>query len=235
MKIGLILIVAMSLMTACASETQHQKQYDFISVAGAGVIKAEPDKVILNLSSTAKESNTAIAKQKADIAYKKILKVLKQAGISDKRIKVTRLSIQPEYQWTNNKQAYKGERVTRNISVEIHDLDKVSGVIQALVENGVSTIDNMQTGFIDEKELKQQAMAAAATAAKRKAKFLARQLDRKLGAAYEISENDTSAPLFRHQQIESFARAKSTSYDAPAEMFGTQEIRSTINVRFKLK
>lgn len=233
MKTILLSIVAVFLLAACANETQQQ--YDFISVAGAGVISTEPDKAILNLSSTAKEANAATAKQKADAAYKNILTVVKKAGIPDKRIKVTRLSIQPEYQWANNKQVYKGERVTRNISVEIHDLEKVSGLIQALVENGVSTIDNMQTGFIDEKELKQQAMAAAASDAKRKAKFLAKQLDRKLGIAYEISENDTSAPLFRHQQIESFSRAKSASYDAPAEMFGTQDIRSTITVRFKLK
>jgi len=235
MKTLLIFIALVLALPACAHESDEPRQAEFVSVAGAGVIKAEPDKAIINISSTAKEATAAQAKRKADAAYKSVLRVLKDADIPSKRIKVTRLSIQPEYQWSNNRQVYKGERVTRNLSVEIHDLEKVSGVVQALVENGVSTIDNMQTGFIDEKSLKQQAMAAAAADAKAKAKFLAEELDRDLGEAYEISEHDTSAPVFRHQQVESFARAKSASYDAPPEMFGTQDIRATVTVRFKLK
>jgi uncharacterized protein YggE len=199
-----------------------------------GEVEQEPDQATLRISINAKQPTLAAAKKLADERYRGVLKVIKEAGIDKKRVKATRISAQPQYEWRNSKQIYKGELVSRSLSIIVNDLEKVSPLMQALVENGVSTIDGMETGFKDRKSLQQQALAAAADDAKAKAKFLAERLGRNLGAAYLISEHNSNAPQMVRRESMMMKADMEASVAAPPEMFGTQKIRATVNVSFNL-
>lgn len=219
-------------VSACAHEPVPEQ--DHISVVGVGEIEQEPDQAIVNVSINAKQPTLPEAKKVADEKYRSVLAVLKKMAIDKKHIKATRISAQPEYEWSNNKQIYKGERVSRSLAITVNDLEKVSPLMQALVENGVSTIDGMNTGFKDPKALQEKAMAAAADDAKAKAKFLAERLGRNLGSAYLISEHNNSQPLVRRPQPSMMARSMSAEQAPPPEMFGTQKVSATVNVSFNL-
>ncbi len=227
-----ILTISASLLllfgtVVCSQE--HNIQQDRISVLGVGVVEQEPDQVTLNVSIIALQPSLIAAKDLADKHYRSVLAVIEAASIDKKYIKVTRINAQSEYTWTNNKQVYKGERVSRSLSIVIIDLDKVSSLMQAVVKNGVSTIDGMAAGFQDSKKLELQALAAAAEDATIKAKLLAKRLGRKIGNAYFITERNNNSPqLFQRERMSSF------SGGAPEEMFGTQKITATVNVSFKL-
>ena len=227
----LIWLVAFS-VSACAHEPVPEQ--DHISVVGVGEIEQEPDQAIVNVSITAKQPNLPEAKKLADDKYRSVLAVLKKMAIDEKHIKATRISAQPEYEWSNNKKIYKGERVSRSLAITVNDLEKVSPLMQALVENGVSTIDGMNTGFKDPKALQKKALAAAADDAKTKAKFLAERLGRNLGSAYLISENNNSQQPEPRPQYSMMAKSISAEQAAPPEMFGTQTISATVNVSFNL-
>lgn len=215
---------------ACSHESNNQQ--DHVSVVGVGMIEHEPDQVILNVSIKTLQPSLAAAKDLADKYYRSVLAVIEAANIDKKYIKVTRINAQPEYVWTNNKQVYKGERVSRSLSIIINDLDKVSSLMQALVKNGVSTIDGMTAGFQDSKGLQLQALEAAADDAATKAKFLAERLGRNLGDAYSITEHNNDSPqIFRGERM---MMKPSIQEAAPAEMFGTQKITATVNVSFNL-
>lgn len=236
MKSFLLMAAFVLVLTACGGESYHQTYPESVSVLGTGLIQAEPDKATLIIGSSAKEPTAIKAKEKADAAYRKILTVLKKANIPKKHIKVTNLSIRPEYQWQGDQQIYKGERVSRTLQIEVHDLEKVSSLVQDLVGSGVTTINRIQTGFIDQKALQRQAMALATKDAKQKADFLAQQLDRDLGVAFDIIEDNNGAPWQRPAQLEGFStRAQSIASDVPPDMFGTQDVRAMVKVRFKLQ
>ena len=129
---------------------------------------------------------------------------------------------------------YRGERVSRSLSITINDLELVSPLMQAVIENGASTIDGIEAGFQDRAALLEQALAAAADDARRKAKFLAERLGRDLGAAFLIQEANSHAPA--RARGPEMAMATSMARDAapPPEMFGTQAIRARVNVSFNL-
>jgi len=201
---------------------------------GVGEVDQEPDQATLNVSVNAKQPTLVEAKKLADQRYSKVLQVLKKAGIDDKFIKATRINAQPEYEWRNSKRIYKGERVSRSLAITINDLDKVSPLMQALVENEVSTIDGINTGFKDPKALQEKALGAAADDARNKAKFLAERLGRNLGSAYNIVEHNMNAPQMVMQERAMMSKSMAADHAPPPEMFGTQKVRATVNVSFNL-
>ena len=231
----LILTISASLIlmlgtSACAHESNNQ--YDHVSVVGVGVVEKEPDQVTLNVSIIALQPSLIAAKGLADKHYRSVLAVIEAASIDKKNIKVTRINAQPEYSWTNNKQVYKGERVSRSLSIIINDLDKVSSLMHALVKNGISTIDGMTAGFQDSKGLQLQALEAAADDAATKAKSLAERLGRNLGSVYSITEHSKDSPqIFRGERM---MMKPSFQEEAPTEMVGMQKITATVNVSFNL-
>ena len=230
---ALVLMVLMTLSSsACAHELPAQQ--DNISVVGVGKVEAEPDQAILNVSISAQKPDLSSAKKLADQRYAAVLKVIKDAKISDNMVTATRITAQPQYEYRSNQQVYKGELVSRSLSIKILDLDKVSPLMQALVENGVSTIDGINTGFQDQKALLQQALAAAADDARDKAKFLAERLGRSLGSAYLISEHNSDAPQNVRRERTMASASIASDQPPPPEMFGTQTIQASVNVSFNL-
>jgi len=213
-------------------------EQDHVKVVGVGEVEKEPDQATLNISIEAKEPDLITAKKVADDKYRKVLEVIKKAGIADKHIKATRINAQPEYEWRNNSRIYKGERVSRSLAVTIEDLDLVSKLMQDVIEGGVSRIDGMQTGFKDPKALQELALAAAADDAKHKAEFLAKRLGRNLGDAYSITEHNVNAARPVHRGMAMSAdmavSARAAAPPPPDEMFGSQKVRATVNVSFGL-
>ncbi len=229
-----ILIASLLFMLQPVGAQQLQSPQDHISVVGTGEIEEEPDQVILNISISALESTVVEAKQVADQRYTKVIEQIKAAGVEDKDIKATRINAQPQYEWGSSKRIYQGEQVSRSLRVTVNDLNKVSELMQSIVESGVSTIDSMTTGFQNLQALQQQALGLAADDAKSKAEFLAKRLGRELGQAYLITERNNTSPVNQPNIQMMRSSAALESNQAPEEMFGTQTIKATVNVSFNL-
>lgn len=223
------------LLTTCVSAHQAVEQ-DHVKVVGIGVVEEEPDQATLNITIEAKEPSLVTAKKVADDKYRSVMKVIEAAGIPEKDIKATRIEANPVYEWKNNARIYKGERVSRSLAITINDLDKVSSLMQSIVESGVSRINGLQTGFKDLKALQNLALGAAADDARNKAEFLAKRLGRDLGDAYSITENNRGAgqPAFRGMANAMMDGAAAMSAPAPREMFGSQKVEASVNVSFSL-
>lgn len=226
------LLILLYSATACAHDITAPPEQ--VSVVGVGEVEAEPDQAVLRISIKALAKDLATAKQQADKRYASVLEVLTQAGIPDQQVKLQRLSMQPKYKWSDNKQQYQGEEVVRSLSITINDLDKVPSLMQSLVENGLSTMEGLSSGFQDRAALLKQALGAAASDARSKAEFLAEQFARKLGPAMQISEHN-NAPTQQRQEVQMMARNSMAADSAPQEMFGTQIIRASVNASFQLR
>ena len=225
------------LMMLTSNVFAHQAvEQDHVKVVGIGVVDQEPDQATLNITIESKEPNLLAAKKVADEKYTSVLKVIEASGISEKDIKATRIEANSVYEWKNNARIYKGERVSRSLAITINDLDKVSPLMQSIVESGVSSINGLQTGFKDLKALQNLALGAAADDARTKAEFLAKRLGRDLGDAYSITENNRGAgqPVFHEMASRMGANVAAMSAPAPREMFGSQKVEATVSVSFNL-
>ena len=228
----IVAFTALSILSHSAEAQMTDTQVnDTITVTGYGEVSAEPDEVTVSVSVSATDRDVNTAKAEADRRYKSVLNAAKSQGVSEKDIKLSRLNLSPEYQWSNNSQKLIGTRVSRTLSIKVRDISSVAPLLQDLVEGGVSTIDHIQTGFSNQRELERKALRAAIEDAKDKAEFLALQFGKELGSAHTINENQISRPSPRPYQ-EGFARAKSMAADLPQEQFGTEKINARIHVVF---
>lgn len=229
-------MLMMILSLACAPLFAHElaPEADLISVTGYGMIEEEPDMVTLRVTISAEAARLTEAKSLADRRYKSALKQIKKARIDDKHIKATRIHAQPQYEWASKKRVYRGELVSRSLSIKVFDLGKLPELMQALVEHGISTIDGVDSGFSNEYELKQKALGAAADDAKQKARFLAKRLGRELGVVSKINAQNAGSPR-RHVQQARMMTAEMDKASAPPELFGTQRITSQVHVVFNLR
>jgi len=234
----LLLIAVVSSNSRAHQEHKNNLNLDQVSVLGIGEVEAEPDQAILGVSIRVLKPTLLEAKQDADEQYRQVLTVIEKAGIPKTQYKVSSLNSYPQYDWSGNKKRYKGQEITRTLSITVNDLDKLSPLLQALVENGISNINNISSGFQDKSALQRQALAKAIDDASSKAEFIAKKLNRDIGGVLNVSENNVQSPTFqkRSYQIEEFAtNASSRSVAAPQEAFGTQKVTAKINASFKLK
>jgi len=236
MKIALVLATSILLLfTEVSFAHEPQEFQDHIRVTGTGEINQVPDQAKLKISISAQESSLSKAKEIADQRYSQVIKKIRSLGIEEKNIRATQIIAQPQYQWQNNKQVYKGEKVSRSLQVTVNNLEKVSELMQAIIEGGASSIDGITTGFKNPKAIEQEALKMAAEDAKTKADFLAKNLGRKLGKAYMISEQNISIPFHQESIRVTNSNSLATRESTPPELFGTKSVKASISVHFSLR
>lgn len=208
----------------------------YIDVTGQGEIEAYPDYLQLNLTVSDTQPTAKAAKAKVDSAINNVLAISKKLGIKEDDIDAAHISNQPVYEYdysaSRNKREYKGEQVSRNVSLTLRDMEQYSALVHELLQNSLVKIHNTELLFNDRAALEQQAMTLALTNARNKARNMAKALDNKLGKVLRIEERGNGAqPMY---EMRAMSMAKSDSAPAPM-LIQKQSINASAGVRFELK
>jgi uncharacterized protein YggE len=228
---GVLLLGGPSQMLLAQSDTTE----DRIRVTGEGFIDAVPDLAMLRASISAIAPAIEEAKRDVDRRYEAGVEALTTAGVPEEDIEGATVRVQKEYEWSDNKRLYKGEKMTRFLNVKVRDTSIYGEVLQALVDAGISSVDQTTMGFSDENSLRQKALGIAADNAKSNAAFLATRLGRTLGKVVRIT--DQSGPMpgpVAAQPRMMMAEAAQDGGAPPREMFGTRRVNANIVVEFEL-
>ncbi|MGD1118244.1 MAG: SIMPL domain-containing protein [Dehalococcoidales bacterium] len=205
--IGVVLLLGTILLASCGTESSpsvsnYNSQQAGIWVSGEGKVTATPDVAILSLGIQAQETDVAPAQSEAAAAMDKVRTALKDAGIADKDIQTTYFSIQPVYQYDNNKQQsiLSGYQVTNTVTVKVRKVDQTGPILDAVSAAGGNLIrvNNVAFTIDDPTPSYAQARVKAVADAIAKAKQLADNAGVKLGKLTYITEsNNTPSPIYR--------------------------------------
>ena len=133
---------------------------------------------------TAREASEA-----NNTAMTKVFAALKAANIDARDIQTSRLSLQPQYAPNRSGPSpVVGYRASNRVTVRIHDVSKVAGVIDTLVGAGANDIGNVAFEVSQASKLLDDAREKAVADARRKAEIYARAAGVTLGAPLSISE-----------------------------------------------
>jgi uncharacterized protein len=180
-------------------------QSDFppaISVTGEASISAPPDMALLDAGVASDGKTAREASEANNTAMAKVLAALKTAGIDDKDVQTSRLSLQPEYAPNRTgPSAITGYRASNRVTVKLHDVGKVANVVDALVGAGANDIGNVNFAVSKASELLDQARDKALADARRKAEIYAKAAGVTLGAPLSIAEEGAPAPMFRAKML----------------------------------
>lgn len=176
---------------------------DLFTAQGQGEISGVPDTASLSLGVTENSLNIADAKDKVNLKVNKIITDLKNLGISEKDIKTTNYSLNPNYGANEIVPMMYPSRggatitsytVTQNIEVKIKQTDKINKTIDIITKDGANLVNGVNFTFSDEQldKLQNQARKEAVTIAKKKAQDLTNAAGIKLGRIVNVVESSNN-------------------------------------------
>ncbi len=168
---------------------------DSFQTQGQGSASAVPDEVTISFGVTKTSGTVSDAQSQTNNAIENILSNLKKLGVSDKDLKTTNYSVNPDYNY-NGRQKISGYTVTQNIDLKLKDIKNTNEAIDTITANGANLVGQIQFGFSEsaKSKLEDQARKEAVGNAKQRAESLAKTVGIKLGKIINVSEESNSQP-----------------------------------------
>ena len=168
---------------------------DLFQSLGQGSVSQAPDIVTISLGVTKSSSTVSDAQNQTNKAINSVLENLKNLGISEKDLKTTNYSVNPNYNFEGI-QKISGYTVTQNIELKIKDINNTNKAIDAITANGGNLIGQVQFGFDDKTKakLEDKARKEAVKNAKEKAQSLANSAGIRLGKIINVTESQDNFP-----------------------------------------
>ncbi len=195
---SLMLASALSLSIAGLANAQVLPPAN-ITVTGEGRVDSPPDMATISLGVTTQGATAAEAMSANSAQLATVLANLKTAGIEDRFIQTSGLSLNPN--WSNNYSSENGEApkidgyVASNIlTVQVNAIDTLGGVLDAAVSDGVNTLNGVTFGLKEPKPLLDAARKLAVADAKDRATLLTGAAGVTIGPIMTISESGGDAP-----------------------------------------
>ncbi len=202
-----------------------------ISVTGEATVSVPPDLALIDGGVTSEAKTAREASDANNTAMGKVLLALKGAGIDEKDLQTSRLSLQP--QSAPNKSgpsAIVSYRASNRVTVRLRDVSKVANVIDTLVGAGANEIGGINFMVSQASKHLDEARERAVADARRKAEIYARAGGVTLGAPLSISEEGGNAPPPMPYRKMSAGMAAS----APVAQ-GEETLAVTVNVTWAIK
>lgn len=231
---SLILFLALSMSAVSFAEELPRT----VSVTGTGEVETLPDAAWVNMAIEARDKKLISAQSEVDEKVASFLKLVDKLDIDRKFIRTTGKTVRPEYRWDDKtrKQYLTGYYVSRQLQVDLRELDKLGSLLHQAVEAGVNQVSAPQLRATNESKLRQLALAKAAQNAGENAGALAAALGAKRGAVQQINaHNQMHQPQPRYRMA---AMSMESSADMAAEQsYETGQIKfvTTVNATFALE
>jgi uncharacterized protein YggE len=161
-----------------------------ISVTGEGTVEIAPDMATVNLGVTT-EADTAAAALKANSeGLAAALARLKAAGIAERDIQTSGLSVNPRYDYPNDGSRPKlnGYVASNMVMVRVRDLSVLGATLDGAVADGANTLNGIAFGLQEPDATMDEARRRAVTDATDKAALYAEAAGVKLGRIASITE-----------------------------------------------
>lgn len=165
-----------------------------ITVAGMGSVSVVPDTAQVVLGATEHNADLGQAQQTVNQKMDAILAALKQAGIPESDIRTTQYNVSVDRKPDDPSAGITGYTVTHLVQVKIKPLDKVNGIIDAVVAQGANAVYDVTFTVEDQNAALRQAREQAMADAKDKAQQLAQLGGVTLGPVVSISEGVSQPP-----------------------------------------
>lgn len=165
-----------------------------ITVVGVGKVTGTPDTLVLDLavSKTAPDVSTAMTQLAGTMTA--VQQSLTKNGVAAADLKTSGLGVNPNYDYSGNKQNLTGYNAVERLTVELRDIRSAGATISAATDAGGNSvqISGLSTDLQNDSTLLNSARDSAFAAAKTKAAQYAKDAGRTLGAVVRVEESTAS-------------------------------------------
>ena len=224
-----VLMVA-SMLASASVATAAEAPLRLVSVTGSGEVKAQPDMAYVTLGVEARRPTLAEARAEVNATVERLLALTRELKIEPKFVDSTRLQVQPDYRWDekSSSQVLLGYVVSRQVDVELHDLDRLGTLLEKSVSAGVNQVGGARLDSSRRKELERAALTQAVDDARLNADALARAAGARLGPVQSLSTTGTMpVPMYAERAM---SVAAAPMADAAEKSYQSSEMKFTASV-----
>ena len=229
-------VLLASFFVLAPATAQEADQARTIQLNGTGKVTVDPDQATIRFAIVTRDEDADEARRQNEAASREALDSVRELGIPENKIQMHSLRLQPQRERDPDTRQMRevGFEATRNVSVELDDIDLVPVVVAEVVQHGANRIEGVQYDREDRTEARNEALTAAAQNARAKAEVLAAALNASVGEALRIEERsyDFPRPMMR---MEAAMGVEDAEYDPGAYAPGEIEVSAEVNVTFRLQ
>lgn len=232
--LGALLAGALTLMPITRARAQSEPAFPTLTVTGQGSAFVRPDELRISFAVITQGATVGEALSENSRLANRVIEALKREGVEEKDIQTTDFSIFPRY--SNERKgdqppAIVGYTVQNQVRVKTADLESAGELIEAGVSAGANSVSGIQFTASDEAGLYDQAIAKAASDARRKANALAAaagvRIVRVVSIDLEPSFSQMPRPMYA-------AREMAMADGAPPIEPGEVQSQATVRIVFQI-
>lgn len=203
-----------------------------IVVSGTGRVAVEPDVADLRLGVSVARPTVADARTEAARIMTSILAAVAAAGVAERDVRTTTLSVQPRYDYRDNKPpTLTGYDLSNVVEVTIRDLARIGDVVDGTLGAGATSMDSLSFRLADPRPPEREARVAAVAEARSRADVLAEAAGLRITGVIDIVEGSGGGPPspgFKAERMMMAAADVGTPVQA-----GSQEVAVNVTVTFR--
>ena len=204
-----------------------------LDVSATGEVTRVPDLAIISAGVITRSSRAATALQQAAARMERVRAALRSAGVADRDIQTSNISLNPEYRYENNQPPrLTGYTASHQLTVRFRDIANAGKILDVLVDQGANTI-NGPTLTIDKPETAlDEARTRAVGLGRARAEMYARALGMRVVRVVSVSESGGNFPVPPPMPVMMEARAQSADTKIDP---GEQKLQVTLAMTFELQ
>jgi uncharacterized protein YggE len=166
-----------------------------ITVSGEASVSVPPDVAVLRIGVSSQGKNAREASSANAKAMTAVIAAIKNAGLSERDIETSQLSLQPQYDQSKAGTArLTGFAATNQVTLHIRTISELGSIVDRAIAAGANEMSGIEFLVSRRSTLLDQARADAIADAHRKAELYAKAAGVKIGPAVAITDEGASAP-----------------------------------------
>ena len=228
---ALVLVMVATAQPAASQPPREDRSV--VVTTGEGVVKRAPDRAWVSVAAESRAKTPQEAQQQNARAITAVMEKLKAAGLPADAIQTTAIDLQPEYDYTDNRQRLRGYVARNSVEVRVDTLDKLGDIIDSVVSAGATSISGVRFDLQKREAAEREALQLAVRDARERARAAAEaaqtQIDRIVRIEeHRLPQNPPPRPMMAMRA--EMAQAPSTPV-APGEI----EIRTSVTLTVAIK
>jgi len=204
-----------------------------LDISATGEVTRVPDVAIITAGVVSRAATATGALQDSANRMQRVLAALKHAGVADRDIQTSNVSLNPEYRYPENRSPQLvGYTASNNVTVRFRDIRSSGRILDALVAEGANQINGPSLTVDKPETALDEARAKAIAIGRVRAELYARSMGMRVVRVVVISESGGGyAPP---PPMPMYARADMAQAKTAIEP-GEQKLSVSLNMTFELQ
>jgi uncharacterized protein YggE len=204
-----------------------------LDISATGEATRVPDIAVISAGVVTRASTAKAALAQNAAKMERVRAALKRAGIADRDIQTSNISLNPEYRYIENQAPrLTGYQASNQVNVRFRDIANTGEILDALVAEGANQINGPSLSIDKPDEALDEARAKALAAGRARAEVYARQLGMRVVRLLVVSESSSGFPMPQPMAVMMDARAGSVASKIDP---GEQKLSVTLGMMFELQ